>query len=246
MYSSRKSSLASDNSFAMDELQEPLINQPGPAVVKARRRPSRRKIPTARMTLYIAIGVIIVLGTSMVLLPSLKHFIGYPFSVPSNPDHATTSTSSFTTRAATGLRYGFSTRTTSSHLATASVPATPEKASLVIPNIYDPEAVDAQTICPGYVASGVTNTSYGFVADLTLAGPACNAYGIDIVNLNLTVEYQSVDRISVRITPAYIVSIEDVPDSMKANLPSLKPITRTTLSNLNTCSSHYRIMMLPR
>jgi len=210
MLFSRRSSLASDRSFAMDELQEPLINPPGPAVAKTRRRFSRRKTLTTRVTLAIAISVIMLVGVSVVLFPSLKALVGSPLSVPSTPDQRASSTmagvSTSTTHAATGLRPSITTRTTSTRLATPSVPAAHEKASLVIPNIYDPEAVDAQTICPGYVASRVNNTAYGFVADLTLAGPACNAYGTDVVNLNLTVEYQSIDRISVRITPAYIVS----------------------------------------
>lgn len=45
--------------------------------------------------------------------------------------------------------------------------------------------------CPGYAASNVQQNANGLTADLTLAGEACNAYGTDLPNLTLTVEYQS-------------------------------------------------------
>lgn len=45
--------------------------------------------------------------------------------------------------------------------------------------------------CPGYTASNVQQTSSGLTADLTLAGDACNAYGDDLQDLTLTVEYQT-------------------------------------------------------
>lgn len=42
----------------------------------------------------------------------------------------------------------------------------------LLPNVDDPDAVDAQTVCPGYTASNVVRTAHGFNATLTLAGPA--------------------------------------------------------------------------
>lgn len=48
-----------------------------------------------------------------------------------------------------------------------------------------------QESCPGYSASNVQQSGSGLTADLTLAGEACNAYGTDLPNLTLTVEYQS-------------------------------------------------------
>jgi len=48
-----------------------------------------------------------------------------------------------------------------------------------------------QESCPGYTASNVQQSGSGLTADLTLAGEACNAYGTDLPNLTLTVEYQS-------------------------------------------------------
>ena len=64
--------------------------------------------------------------------------------------------------------------------------------------------MDAQTVCPGYIASDVKLNDLGFTATLTLAGKPCNVYGNDIKVLNLTVEYQSADRLAVRIIPAVI------------------------------------------
>jgi alpha-glucosidase len=74
----------------------------------------------------------------------------------------------------------------------------------LLPNIYDPAAVDAQTVCPGYKASGVSKSAHGLTAQLSLAGKACNVYGTDVDSLKLTVEYQSSDRIHIEITPTYI------------------------------------------
>lgn len=75
----------------------------------------------------------------------------------------------------------------------------------LVPNILDPTAPNAQDVCPGYKASNLENTASGFTADLTLAGPACNVYGNDIADLALTVEYQTKNRLSVKILPKYIV-----------------------------------------
>jgi hypothetical protein len=45
--------------------------------------------------------------------------------------------------------------------------------------------------CPGYSASNLKDDGSTVTADLTLAGTACNAYGEDITNLKLLVEYQT-------------------------------------------------------
>jgi alpha-glucosidase len=74
----------------------------------------------------------------------------------------------------------------------------------VIPNIRDPEAVNPQSVCPGYKAFNVVETPLGFTADLILAGDACNVYGTDIEALSLVVEYQAADRLHVEIQPRYI------------------------------------------
>jgi alpha-glucosidase len=93
---------------------------------------------------------------------------------------------------------------TSSASTQFTVPADANFAPAVIPNIKDPQAVDAQTICPGYTASNVQQTSSGFNASLALAGNACNIYGTDIDALSLTVEYQREDRLHVSIVPTHI------------------------------------------
>ena len=51
--------------------------------------------------------------------------------------------------------------------------------------------------CPGYVASNLVQSDTAFTADLKLAGPACNAYGQDLTDLRLDVEYQTGKLLSV-------------------------------------------------
>ena len=45
--------------------------------------------------------------------------------------------------------------------------------------------------CPSYSASNVVKTDSTLTADLKLAGTACNAYGQDLDDLKLLVEYQT-------------------------------------------------------
>lgn len=74
-------------------------------------------------------------------------------------------------------------------LAAVAVAATGAAAS-IIPRQSTGAAADS---CPGYKASNVL-TSYGgstLTATLSLAGTACNAYGDDLTDLTLTVEYQT-------------------------------------------------------
>jgi alpha-glucosidase len=54
--------------------------------------------------------------------------------------------------------------------------------------------------CPGYKATKQWETKSGFYADLSLAGTACNVYGIDLPDLKLEVEYQTSDRLHVKIS----------------------------------------------
>lgn len=74
----------------------------------------------------------------------------------------------------------------------------------ILPNIYDPNAANAQSVCPGYKAGNVQHNQFGFTATLTLAGDPCNVYGDDVESLDLAVEYQSADRMHVEISPTYI------------------------------------------
>jgi len=70
-------------------------------------------------------------------------------------------------------------------------------------NINNIPASDATVdSCPGYTASNVITTDSTLTADLTLAGIACNVYSDDIPNLKLVVEYQTNDRLHVKIYDA--------------------------------------------
>ncbi|KAK7677820.1 hypothetical protein QCA50_019132 [Cerrena zonata] len=48
--------------------------------------------------------------------------------------------------------------------------------------------------CPGYTLTGLKETETSLSAELTFAGPACNAFGRDISNLTLEVTYESTTR----------------------------------------------------
>ncbi|KAF9731133.1 hypothetical protein PMIN06_008583 [Paraphaeosphaeria minitans] len=85
-----------------------------------------------------------------------------------------------------------------------TMPASADVGANLLPNVNDPSAVDAQTVCPGYKASQVKESGSGLTAVLTLAGAPCNVYGNDIEVLNLKVEYQSVNRLAINISPAHI------------------------------------------
>ncbi|KAF4151834.1 hypothetical protein CNMCM6069_003008 [Aspergillus lentulus] len=85
-----------------------------------------------------------------------------------------------------------------------TIPSSASNGQNVLANIEDPEAVDAQDVCPGYKASDVRHTRSGLTATLELAGKACNVYGTDLDRLTFAVEYQAADRVNVQITPANI------------------------------------------
>lgn len=99
--------------------------------------------------------------------------------------------------------------TATSFRPTFTIPADADKGADLLPNINDPDAVDAQEVCPGYKASQLEEGERGLTAVLTLAGAPCNVYGNDVEVLNLKVEYQADDRLAVNIQPAYIVSTHD-------------------------------------
>lgn len=82
-----------------------------------------------------------------------------------------------------------------------TIPASADVGQNLISNVNDPQAVDAQDVCPGYKASQFQESGSGVSAVLSLAGKACNVYGNDIETLNLKVEYQSDSRLAVNIRP---------------------------------------------
>jgi alpha-glucosidase len=88
-----------------------------------------------------------------------------------------------------------------------TIPPSADTGADLIANIKDPEAVNAQDVCPGYKAAQLQKDAGGLSAVLTLAGKPCNVYGNDVEVLNLKVEYQAQSRLAVNISPAYIVSI---------------------------------------
>ncbi|KAJ8585481.1 hypothetical protein M405DRAFT_408372 [Rhizopogon salebrosus TDB-379] len=55
------------------------------------------------------------------------------------------------------------------------------------------------TDCPGYTLGSLQESDIGLTAQLTLAGPACNAFGLDISDLTIEVTYQSLSTLHVKI-----------------------------------------------
>jgi alpha-glucosidase len=96
--------------------------------------------------------------------------------------------------------------TTSTFSAQFTVPSAADNGLTLLPNIQDPTAANAQGSCPGYRASNVQTSSTGVTAHLTLNGTACNVYGTDVRDLDLTVEYQTSSRLHVNIRPSHVTS----------------------------------------
>ncbi|PVH99466.1 glycoside hydrolase family 31 protein [Periconia macrospinosa] len=67
--------------------------------------------------------------------------------------------------------------------------------------------------CPGYAASNIQDNGAKVTADLTLAGSACNLYGTDVENLKLEVDYQTENRLHVKIYDAEELAYQ-IPDSI--------------------------------
>jgi alpha-glucosidase len=87
---------------------------------------------------------------------------------------------------------------------TSTLASTLNLAPSVTPNIINPDAPDAQRICPGYKAANVVTSDNTITADLSLAGPACNAYGNEISDLVLEVQYQNAAQLNVKIYTKYV------------------------------------------
>lgn len=86
-----------------------------------------------------------------------------------------------------------------------TVPASSDSGANLIANIRDPEAVLAQDVCPGYLATAVQPVGEtGLRAHLTLAGQPCDVYGNDVHDLDLLVEYQTRSRLHVNVKPSYL------------------------------------------
>ncbi|KAJ7861406.1 glycosyl hydrolases family 31-domain-containing protein [Mycena olivaceomarginata] len=53
--------------------------------------------------------------------------------------------------------------------------------------------------CPGYSLHSLSETDDGLTARLNLAGPACNAFGVDVEDLTIEVKYETETRLHVNI-----------------------------------------------
>lgn len=71
------------------------------------------------------------------------------------------------------------------------------------PTFRDPQAPNPQK-CPGYKATNIERDLKGVKADLTIAGLNCQAFGNDIRELVLEVQYQTKARLNVKIFPKYL------------------------------------------
>lgn len=67
--------------------------------------------------------------------------------------------------------------------------------------------------CPGYTASKVVHTGSGLTAKLKLGGKACNAYGTDLKELHLKVEYETGLSHSGNSLSSTLMDLQ-IPDSM--------------------------------
>ncbi|KAF2277138.1 uncharacterized protein EI97DRAFT_466667 [Westerdykella ornata] len=56
--------------------------------------------------------------------------------------------------------------------------------------------------CPGYAATNIASNDHSVTADLKINGPKCNAHAEDLEELKLLVEYQTGDRLHVKIYDA--------------------------------------------
>ena len=83
-------------------------------------------------------------------------------STAGNETSGTPTTNSEITATVNGVTTAFSNAFT--------VPAEADIGPNLLPNIKDPQAVQAQDVCPGYTAGEVEKTASGFTAILSLAG----------------------------------------------------------------------------
>ena len=115
---------------------------------------------------------------------------------------------------------------------TPILPSSINYAPSVTPNVVDTAAPSAQTACPGYTASNVQQSETSITADLTLGAQPCNVYGNDVGDLTLSVEYQSQQRLHVRIFPKYLVSSNQSLYILSDSLtPEAKPESGCTQNN---------------
>ncbi|KAJ5204969.1 alpha/beta-glucosidase agdC [Penicillium cinerascens] len=76
-------------------------------------------------------------------------------------------------------------------------------------------------LCPGYKAINANKQGLSFTADLTLNGDPCNAYGEDLQDLKLLVEYQDADE-DVYQVPHSVIPRPSTDGNHKQRQPSLR------------------------
>ncbi|OTB00685.1 glycoside hydrolase family 31 protein [Hypoxylon sp. CI-4A] len=107
-----------------------------------------------------------------------------------------------------------------------------DAAPSLTPTINDATAPNSQEDCPGYTASNVVENAQGVTADLTIAGPNCQAFGNDIHDLVLKVEYQTKERLNVKIYPKYLVPSNSSQYILPSSIvPAPSSDNKTTSSN---------------
>lgn len=84
-----------------------------------------------------------------------------------------------------------------------------------VPKIVNKTAIDANEAAKGYELVNVTTTAKGLTGILKL-NEATNIYGYDFDYLNLSVEYQSDDRLNVHIEPVDTDNVFILPESLVA------------------------------
>ncbi|KAK2459580.1 hypothetical protein APHAL10511_008390 [Amanita phalloides] len=84
--------------------------------------------------------------------------------------------------------------------------------------------------CPGYKLLSITETTTGLIAQLQLAGPACNAFGTDVKVLTVAITYETKSRLHVKIHDTANKQFT-IPDSV-VSLPPLTAQSFKTSSDL--------------
>ncbi|KAJ8100620.1 glycosyl hydrolases family 31-domain-containing protein [Lipomyces tetrasporus] len=105
------------------------------------------------------------------------------------------------------------------------------------PNIFDPNAVDANEVCSGYSLTGLKTTKTGLYGRLKLL-KACNVYGYDFDELSLIVDYQSAERLNVQIRPIDLTYVYVLPETLvsKPGIDTFTPFIDSDLVFAYTAS----------
>lgn len=92
-----------------------------------------------------------------------------------------------------------------------------------LPNLLDPNATNPNLVAPGYDLLNISRTNAGLTGILKLRGQPRNIYGYDYDFLNLTVQYQSNERLNVKILPVNLTDVFFLPESV-VPLPKVESV----------------------